>query len=155
MSQEPSSGTEGYQGVSVLNGLVYPGDMVAYAVRDGNLAAIRIGRVTGSRMRKSFGRDILVLRIRVTQISDFGSIPGKEVGIEKLDRVVKLNPTAADAYPVQTCRSCKRRVRRQPLGGGWLMISLREEGYTSYCESGTDNLHEVASYDDMHSKRSD
>lgn len=127
----------------VLNGLVYTGDTVAYAVRSGDLAGMRIGRVSGFAVRKASNRETPVMLIEIASGSDFGTpVRGKIVRVEHFERVVKLNPTRADAYPVETCTGCGKPVRFEPIGeAGGLLMAL--DGATSYCSVGGDGGHVV------------
>ena len=76
----------------VLNGEVTGGDTVAYAVRDGNLAVMRIGRVVRFSERRAFGHSIPVMHIRIITGSDFGTpVSGAVVRVEHFERIVKLS----------------------------------------------------------------
>ena len=81
--------------VEVLNGTVRAGDMVAYAVRNGNAADIVMGKVIGfeDHMGGSYHRPgKTVTRIKVEVHKRSGWRSDKAItGVERHDRVVKLN----------------------------------------------------------------
>lgn len=147
------SGTEGVPYVQVLNGTVMVGDTVAFAVRDGNLAALRLGKVVTLEARKIQNRDEPRVRIRI-QVSKTSTATGdgavrgtmglselgRAVGIEILDRVVKINPRAEDAYPIHDCTRCGKKVRKLPP---FAWATLPGDGYTSYCDVGGEGGHSV------------
>lgn len=105
--------------VEVLNGTIRTGDTVAYSVRDGNLAATRIGRVVGITVRKTVFAPVPIVKIHVTQSSDGNT--GQTVAIEKLSRIVKLaggEPSVPDG---------SRLVAWFALNG-WTYIGFTETG---------------------------
>lgn len=76
--------------VAVLNGWAHIGDTVAVAVRDGNLAAMRIGTVEGFTEGKGrYGRPgVVKMLLKVVMSGDFGGpSAGKVVRLEKIDRI--------------------------------------------------------------------
>lgn len=134
--------------VQVLNGTVVVGDTVAFAVRDGNLAALRLGKVVALEARKIQNRDVPRIRLRIqvsrsstatgdgAVFSSMGQAPrGSVVGIEILDRVVKINPRPEDSYPILDCIHCGSKVRRTIAG--W--TTMEGDGYSSHCPSGTED----------------
>lgn len=80
-------------GWSILNGIAHLESSVAYAVRDGNMAAMRMGIVRGYTVsHPTRGRPKVKLKIEMTGSSDFGVIYGRVVSVETLERIVLIAP---------------------------------------------------------------
>ena len=77
------------ESAEVLNGEARVGDTVALAVRDGNLAAMRLGVVESFSERKPrYGDPKPVMRIRVFRTSGFGDTSvGRVISVECFDRI--------------------------------------------------------------------
>jgi len=76
--------------VEVLNGTITIGDEVAYAIRYGNVAGIRVGIVTGFTIRKSpGGSEETRVKIHVTRTSERWDAD-YETTTGMLNRIVKL-----------------------------------------------------------------
>lgn len=122
--------------IRVLNGLIWPGNTVAYPVRDGNCAEIRLGRVVALEKRVPSGtggssrRAKLRVVIDVQKVSGF-ELSGKRSFCEIPARVVKISPDREDEYPLGICTLCDKVVRLTLPG---LLSTLATDGYTSYCD---------------------
>lgn len=85
---------------AVLNGTARVGDTVAFAVRDGNQAAMRMGTVLGFETRYTWNDEpYRRMKVRVSLSSGYSnSTSAREytAGIEKFNRVVLICDPADD-----------------------------------------------------------
>lgn len=81
-------------GVNVLNGIVFKGDRVAYATRQGNSSAIHLGVVEEVTIRTTWNKTFPVLKIKVDWETG-GTGSQKVRTVENLDRVVIVGSPAA------------------------------------------------------------
>lgn len=77
-------------GWEVLHGIARFGTQVAYSVRDGNMAAMRLGIVRGYDAFTRYNKPGVKLKIEITGSSDFGVVIGKVITVEHLERIVVL-----------------------------------------------------------------
>src|SRR6185437_810747 len=88
-------------GWEVLNGVARVGSEVSYAVRDGNIAAMRLGIVRDYTIGKRYSRMFARLKVEVTGSSEFGVVYGKIVPLEHLARISLIVPTTARYSPFE------------------------------------------------------